>query len=691
MSELSHDFLVELGTEELPPKALRKLASAFADGIKNNLEQAKLSFESVEFFATPRRLAVLVRKLDAAQANRDVERRGPAVQAAFGADGCATPAAQGFAKSCGVTVEDLQTLETDKGAWLVHRFTENGQSVTTLLPGFVEQSLARLPIPKRMRWGSIDHQFVRPVHWLVMLYGMDVVECEILGLKAGRETSGHRFHAPEVLVIPSPDAWLPLLETEGKVMASFASRRAAISAQVEEAALKLGGVAIMDESLLDEVTGLVEWPRAVVGGFDKRFLDVPPEVLISAMKGHQKYFHVLDKSGNLMPHFITVSNIESHNEAAVRQGNERVIRPRLSDAEFFWKQDQKLTLFGRVNDLGKVVFQQKLGTVLDKVKRIETLAGSIAGILGQSVENAERAALLSKSDLLTEMVGEFPELQGIMGEYYARLDGEPDDIACALNQQYLPRFAGDDLADAPLGQIVGIADKLDTLVGVFGIGQLPSGDKDPFALRRSALGIMRTLIEKSLDLDISDLIEKATTGYSGLDAKTIRQLKPFLFERLRGYYSDQGISTSMFDAVAALAPSRPMDFDARLKAVKAFQSMPEAESLAAANKRIRNILKKSAKELGDGTLDADRLSEKEEKELYEALVSAEKQVGDLLKSRQYAEALAGLASLKEPVDVFFDQVMVMADDLAVRRNRLALLGRLTVLCSGVADLSLLQG
>lgn len=693
MSDVKRDFLVELGTEELPPKALSKLARAFAAGIESGLDQAKLGFTAVEWYATPRRLAVIVRDLDVAQADREVERRGPAVQAAFGDDGCATPAASGFARSCGVAVEDLQTVETDKGAWLVHRFTESGQSVTELLPGMVEQSLARLPIPKRMRWGSIDHQFVRPAHWLVMLFGTDVIECKILGLKAGRETRGHRFHAPQSLVVSSPDAWLPLLETEGHVMASFAGRRSAIEAQIQEAALKLGGVAIIDEALLDEVTGLVEWPRAVTGSFDQRFLDVPPEVLISAMKGHQKYFHVLDEQNQLMPNFITVSNIESKKEASVVRGNERVIRPRLTDAEFFWQQDQKQTLASRVPELANIVFQQKLGSLLDKVKRIEKLAASMAAELGLPPEQAERAAHLCKSDLMTEMVGEFPELQGIMGEYYARLDGETDAVAAALNQQYQPRFAGDDLAAEPLGQILGIADKLDTLVGIFGIGQLPTGDKDPFALRRSALGIMRTLIEKQLDLDLMQLIDTATELFEGLDQASLQQLGAFMFERLRGYYADQGISTPMFDAVAAVSPARPLDFDARIHAIRQFQAMVEAASLAAANKRIRNILKKSSSAAGsnDGTVDSSLLSEKEEKALYDTLLSTEAEVNALLKTRDYAGALTGLAHLKSPVDAFFDQVMVNADDAAVRNNRLALLSRLNRLCSQVADLSLLQG
>jgi len=480
------DLLIEIGTEELPPKALKRLALAFRDGVKAGLQKAELAFSDMQWFATPRRLALLVSDLNSQQADKTVQRRGPALMAAFGEDGCATPAAIGFAKSCGVEVEDLQRLETENGAWLAFNTVEKGQATTVLIPGLIQTALDQLPIPKRMRWGSLSAEFVRPVHWLVLLYGDEVIDAEILSVKAGRETRGHRFHHPGQLYLSEPKAYAPLLETEGRVIADFAERREAIRAQVEEAANQLKGKAVIDEELLDEVTSMVEWPEAVTGSFEKRFLDVPPEVLITTMKTNQKYFHVVDSKGNLLPHFITISNINSKDVDMVRHGNEKVVRPRLVDAEFFWNQDRHIKLNERIEQLASVVFQQQLGTLHDKVQRVARLASVIAGDMQFDAPLAERAALMSKCDLMTDMVGEFPSLQGIMGRYYALHDGEEPQLAQALDEQYQPRFAGDELPASPLGQILAIADKLDTVVGILPLTRFPPATKTrlPCAARR---------------------------------------------------------------------------------------------------------------------------------------------------------------------------------------------------------------
>ena len=687
------DLLIEIGTEELPPKALKRLTLAFNDSVKAGLQKAELTFNDVQWFATPRRLALLVSDLDSQQVDKTVQRRGPALMAAFGEDGCATPAAIGFAKSCGVEVEDLQRLETENGAWLAFNTIEKGQATTALIPDLVQTALDQLPIPKRMRWGSLSAEFVRPVHWLVLLYGDEVIDAEILSVKAGRETRGHRFHHPGELYLSEPKAYAPLLETEGRVIADFAERREAIRAQVQEAANQLKGKAVIDEELLDEVTSMVEWPEAVTGSFEQRFLEVPPEVLITTMKTNQKYFHVVDSKGNLLPHFITVSNINSKDLDMVRHGNEKVVRPRLVDAEFFWNQDRHIKLNERIEQLASVVFQQKLGTLHDKVQRVARLASLIAGDMQFDAPLAERAALMSKCDLMTDMVGEFPSLQGIMGRYYALHDGEDPQLAQALDEQYQPRFAGDELPASPLGQILAIADKLDTVVGIFAINQIPTGDKDPFALRRAALGVLRILIEKQLGLDLTKLLQHAADDYQSrlpkIDASAVvDQCYEFIMERARAYYLESGVRPDVFDAVLAQRPGQPHDFDQRIRAVTAFRELPEAESLSAANKRIANILKNLAKV--NQHIDESLLQEAAEKALYQTLQQLTNTVTPLFARGEYQKALFELAHLRESVDRFFDDVMVMVDDDALKNNRLALLENLRQLFLQVADLSRLQ-
>ncbi len=682
------DFLVELGTEELPPKALSKLSAAFSNHIIESLKKAGLEFGAVETFAAPRRLAVKISDLATQQKDKASERKGPAVQAAFKEDGCPTPAAEGFAKSCGVTVSELETQETKKGAWLVFKNTVAGKKTASLLPAMVEESLKKLPIPKRMRWGNRQAQFVRPVHWLVMLLGNDIIECEILELKSGRHSQGHRFHKPDPIEIPNPAAYESLLEVDGQVVASFEKRRTAIKAQVEQEALKVNGVAIIEPSLLDEVTGLVEWPIAVLGDFDNAFLEIPAEALISAMKGHQKYFHVV-KDGKLLPHFITVSNIDSSNVETVKKGNERVINPRLSDADFFWNTDRKTPLSAELSRLETVVFQKQLGTMLDKTQRIIKLSETIAASLNENADHAKRAAELCKCDLMTEMVGEFPDLQGIMGRYYALHDCESSEVAEAILEHYMPRFAGDDVPPSAAGQIVSIADKLDTLVGIFSIGQVPTGDKDPFALRRATLGVLRIMIEKSLPLDLRELIANAGKNYGNVDEDTLNAIFFFMMDRLKAYYHDQGIRPQVFEAVLGAKPTSPLDFNARMKAVAEFEKSDAAESLAAANKRINNILKKNKEPLAvkvdTGLFEADQ-----ETALYTLLNTLQNDVQSFTEKHQYAEALDLLAQLKQPVDDFFDNVMVMADNDKVKINRLTLLSTMYQQFTKVADISKLS-
>ncbi len=684
-------LLVEIGTEELPPKALSRLSEAFRSGIESGLEKAGLAHGSMQALCSPRRLAVLIEALQSAQPDRVDERRGPALAAAFDGDGNPTKAALGFARSCGKQVDELERVETDKGTWLVARRLVEGQSAAELLPALVETALSGLPIPKRMRWGDRDEEFVRPVHWAVLLLDNAIVPGTVLGLTAGRTTRGHRFHCAEPLEIASAGDYIELLRDRGRVLVDFAERRAAIHEQVTELATGLGGRAVLEDGLLDEVTALVEWPVALAGSFEAHFLDVPAEALISTMQGNQKYFPVVNEDGKLLPHFITVSNIESRHPETVRRGNERVIRPRFADAEFFWNKDRKQALTDLEIRLKKVVFQERLGTLHDRAQRIAVLAAAISERTDGDPAEARLAGRLAKCDLLTDMVGEFPELQGIMGRYYARHDGLPDAVAVALEEQYRPRFAGDDLPATAIGRALALADKLDLLVGIFGIGQPPTGTRDPYALRRAALGVLRIILEGGLDLDLVDLLRMAHDGYGDRlsENDTSEQVFQFLLDRLRGHYHDAGLGPDLFEAVVALRPSRPLDFDRRIRAVAAFRDLPEAESLAAANKRVRNILRQAEVER-PGVPDLAALQEPAERDLAEALASHAAAVEPDLAMGDYTAALTDLAGLRPAVDRFFDEVMVMAEDQAVRNNRLALLGQMSALFLRVADLSRLQ-
>ena len=695
MSAASRDFLVEIGTEELPPKSLLTLATAFADGIDKGLTEAGLSHKAVEKFATPRRLAVRVRKLVERQPDRAIERRGPPLKAAFDAQGVPTQAALAFAKSCGVEVGALERLETPKGAWLVHRGTEAGASTMSLLPGIVQASLDALPIARRMRWGAGEAQFVRPVHWVLMLFGREVVPCSILDVPSGDLTYGHRFMAPKPIRVGSPAAYVTTLHKRGRVLADLHERRETIRQGVITAASHLGGNAVISEALLDEVTALVEWPVPLAGRFDERFLELPAEVPIATMQDHQRYFPVRDANGGLMPWFVTVANLESSDPAQIVAGNERVVRPRLSDAAFFYSTDRQQRLDARLDGLRRVTFQTQLGSLHDKTERVRKLAQSIATAIGGDKRLADRAAELAKCDLITSMVGEFPELQGLMGRYYALNDGEHAEVGEALREQYLPRFAGDELPATRTGMAVAIADKLDTIAGIYATGQKPTGTRDPFGLRRAALGLLRTTIERRLDLDLQSLIAQALAALPfAAPENCARDVYDYVIERLRAYYveGDAGftVTTEMFDAVLATRPASPLDFDSRLRALVEFLRLPEAQALAAANKRIANILRKATEPVGD-RVDADRLVDPAEQILGEQVAAVARQVEPKFAARDYTEALKSLAVLRNAVDAFFDSVMVMADDAALRANRLALLKRMQGLFMHAADLSRLPG
>lgn len=681
----AQDFLVELGTEELPPKALRQLAEAFLAGVEKGLKEAGLGYRAARHYAAPRRLAVRVEQLATQQPDRTQQMDGPPLQAAFGADGQPTPAALGFARKCGVELSELD----QSGPRLRFVQTIPGQAANALLPGIVDQALADLPIPKRMRWGAGKTEFVRPTQWLVMLLGEDVIPCRILSRQAGRESRGHRFHHPAAVSISSPASYADDLR-KAHVIADFAERRELISRRVSELAAEQQGSAIVPDSLLDEVTALVEWPVPLVCSFEERFLEVPQEALISTMQDNQKYFCLLDAEGKLLPRFITVANIESTDPAQIIAGNEKVVRPRLTDAEFFFQQDKKHRLEENNQRLANVVFQAQLGSVYDKALRVSSLAAFIAESIGGNPANAARAGLLSKCDLASEMVGEFPELQGIAGYYYARHDGEAEDVALALNEQYMPRGAGAELPSTLTGAAVALADKLDTLAGIFGIGMLPTGSKDPYALRRAALGVLRILIEKQLELDLHTALQTAVNQY-GSAVKSdglVDQVQDFIFDRLRARYEDEGIDVAVYQSVRSVHPDSPLDFDQRVQAVQAFRRLPEAEALAAANKRVANILAKADSTV-PGTVDQQLLSETAEQALAAALSDAEAAVAPLARQRQYSATLNRLAALREPVDAFFDQVLVNAEDERIRANRYALLARLRGLFLGVADISLL--
>ncbi len=685
------DCLIELGTEELPPKALQKLSTAFTDGVVDGLKAAGLDVAAVESFATPRRLAMLLRDVPLKQQDQVVEKRGPALQAAYDAEGNPSKALQGFARGCGVEVSELQQKTTDKGTWLYFEQQKKGQSIQQLLPEIVAESLTKLPIPKRMRWGDRADEFVRPVHWLVMILDDAVIEANILGTEAGNQTYGHRFHAPQAIEIPSAADYEQLLESSASVIAGFDKRRARIRQQIEATAQQLGGAVQMDEDLLDEVTSLVEWPAAISGRFDEEFLQVPPEALVTTMQDNQKYFAVFDAQQKLLPYFITISNIQSSQPEMVSHGNERVIRPRFADAKFFWEQDQKVTLSSRLQSLESVVFQQKLGTIAEKVIRVRALAGFLAEKLGADVSQAERAAELCKCDLMTDMVGEFPKLQGIMGHYYARLDGESDAVSAAIEQHYWPRYAGDNLPQVAAGQIVALADRIDTMLGIFAIGQKPTGVKDPFALRRSALGIIRILIEKELPLDIAEVCRQAAAGLADkLDASaSVAEVVEYIFDRLKAYYQDQQIRFDVVEAVMATAPTELTDLNNRVVAVNEFLQQDAAIALAAANKRISNILKKQDQAVAD-SIDSGLLLEAAEQALFQQLTQLEAKARGFFEQRDYLSGLNALAELRPAVDEFFDHVMVMAEDEKLKQNRLALLQKLSDQFLQVADFSRIQ-
>ena len=687
----TRDLLIELGTEELPPKSLQTLSQAFVDGMRRQLEDAGLKPQSLRAFAAPRRLAMRLSGLPERQADRRVEKRGPAVAAAFDADGKPTRAAEGFARSCGVEVDALQRRKTDKGEWLYFEQLQPGRSLAELLPPMIESALAELPIPKRMRWGEREVEFVRPAHWLVLLLDDEVVPARILDLDAGRATRGHRFHAPEAIELADADEYERKLEQQGFVLADFEQRRARIREQVEAEAARLGGQAHIDEDLLDEVTALVEWPVAVSGRFDEIFLEVPPEALVMTMQDNQKYFALFDEKGGLLPHFITIANIESRDPAQVVHGNERVIRPRFADARFFFEQDRREPLSNRLQQLETVVFQQQLGSLADKTLRIQRLAGWLAQPCHADRLLAERAAELCKCDLMTDMVGEFPKLQGIMGRYYAQHDGEPEEVAEAIEQHYWPRFAGDETPRVPAGQCVALADRIDTLLGIFAIGQKPSGVKDPFGLRRAALGVIRILIEKQLPVDLAPLLDEAAAALADkVDASAVREeVLDYIFDRLKGYYAEQGLRGDVVDAVLARRPTRLLDLDRRVRAVDAFLQEEAALALAAANKRIGNILRKLDFE-PDAEIDCSLFAENAEERLFEKLVAVERSAVEHFDRGDYLPGLEQLAGLRPVVDDFFDNVMVMTDHEEQKRNRIALLSRLRSVFLRVADLSRIQ-
>jgi len=724
------DFLLEIGTEELPPRSLHALQQALVTALSAGLARADLAHGELVGFATPRRLAVWVKRLAAQQPEQHLKRRGPPLSAALDAAGRPTRAALGFAESCGTSLEALQRLDEGKGTFLFFLGTKAGERAVVLLPGLVQAALDALPIARRMHWGAGNALFVRPVHWVVMLYGREVVPATLLDTPAGHLTRGHRFHAPRPIRIASPGSYERTLRERGHVLADFAVRRERIRAQVTTAAAEAQGRALISEALLQEVTALVEWPVALTGRFEERFLPLPREVLISTLEDHQRCFPVEDARGGLLPAFIAVSNIQSREPATVRAGNERVVRARLADAAFFWEQDRRQPLAARCAGLDAVTFQAKLGSLGEKTRRVGALAAEIALAAGGSREHAVRAAQLCKCDLLTAMVGEFPELQGIMGTYYAQADGEPHEVAAAIREHYLPRAAGDQLPGTRAGLALAIADKLDTLAGIFAIGEKPTGTKDPFGLRRAALGVQRMLIEKELDLDLRRYIDQAlaavradiarlrataaTATPAGAAApertpagaaatstdSTAGEIYDFLMERLRAYYLDNAgapplpgqavVTAEMFDAVLAARPASPLDFDARLKALSTFLELPESASLTAANKRIANILRK-ANETPPPEVDVLRLRESAEVRLFDSMRALRDAVATATARREYAGALGQLAQLRPAVDAFFDQVLVMDENPQLRANRLSLLAQLQGLFAGIADLSRLPG
>jgi glycyl-tRNA synthetase beta chain len=695
------DFLVELGTEELPPKSLLVLRDAFAAGIEKGLLDARLAHGQILSFATPRRLAVLIEALELSQPVQRIENRGPPVKLSFDDSGKPTKAALAFATKCGVDVKQLERLATEKGEWLYYKGEAAGKGAADLLGGIVAAALSDLPIAKRMRWGDSDVEFVRPTHWLVMLLGKDVVDAEILGMKAGRETFGHRFHAPGPIKLKTPASYVDTLRNKGTVIADFNERREIITRMAQKAAADAGGEAILNPAVLDEVTALVEWPVPVSGRFDERFLSLPREVLTATLQDHQRYFPV-QGIDDLLPAFIAISNLDSKSPEQVRLGNERVVLPRLADATFFWDQDIKRPLADRQADLANVVYQQGLGTLLDKTARVEALAEALAPMLSAEPDVVTRAATLARTDLLTAMVGEFPELQGRMGYYYALNDGEPDTVAIAIEEQYLPRQAGGRLPATPAGCALSLADRLDTLAGIFCLGKRPSGNKDPFSLRRKALGIVRILVECEIEVDLPALLQQAVAAQpiekqAQQNAAVAATLYDFILDRMRAWYLDGqskafargDITAEIFESVRNRSPASLLDLHQRLSAVQRFMQLESAVSLAAANKRIANILKKNATD-GEQVVDATLFDVDEEKQLHAAVAALLPDHEADLANRNYENALQRLAELREPVDVYFEQVMVMDEDAQKRANRLAQLGQLRNLFLDVADISCIQ-
>jgi glycyl-tRNA synthetase beta chain len=691
---MSADFLVELGTEELPPKALLSLSAAFSQGIVDRLKAENLSFGQVTAYAAPRRLALVIESLDTQAPNAELVAWGPPVAVAFDAEGQPTRAAEAFANKNGLAVSDLGSHVENDGQQdkLCVRRTETGAKTRTLLADVINGSLGALPIPKRMRWGNSKEEFVRPVQWAVLLFDAAVCEETILGVTSGNISRGHRFHSPGDIVIESPQSYVQQLE-DAFVIADFGKRREIIRSGVEQLAARLQGSAVIDPDLLDEVSALNEWPVPLMGRFDEHFLQVPAQALISSMKEHQKYFHLVDAQGQLMSAFITVANIESRDPSQVINGNERVIRPRLADAAFFYTNDKNSSLESRRESLKQVVFQVALGSVYDKTQRVAALAETLCSDTGAEPAMARRAAQLSKSDLVTDMVGEFDDLQGIMGRDYALNDGEPEEVAEALFEQYLPRFAGDLVPSTATGATLALADRLDSLVGIFSIGQQPSGSRDPFALRRASLGVLRIIIERDIDLDLTQAINSAAAQFADLSGAKLtgdelcKQVLTYILERFKSWYKEEGIGSEVFAAVSALGLSNPLDINARVQAVQQFSQLPESVALAAANKRVSNILAKQLADTSPVSLDAKLLQENAEQQLASEIERLTTLVTPLLERRDYSGVLSQLAKLREPVDSFFDQVMVMAEDPEVRNNRLALLHSLRQLFINVADIS----
>ncbi|WP_217563976.1 glycine--tRNA ligase subunit beta [Vibrio cholerae] len=687
---MAKEFLIELGTEELPPKQLRTLAEAFAANFAAELATADIAHEGVTWFATPRRLALKVANLAESQPDRVVEKRGPAVNVAFDADGKPTKAAEGWARGNGITVEQAERLVTDKGEWLLFKEQVQGQQTASVVVDMAAKALANLPIAKPMRWGDKETQFIRPVKTLTILFGSELIQGEILGVASARTLRGHRFMGEAEFTIESAEQYPAILEERGKVIADYATRKAMIIEGSQQAAQQLGGIADLEDALVEEVTSLVEWPVVMTAKFEEKFLKVPAEALVYTMKGDQKYFPVYDASKKLLPNFIFVSNIESKEPRHIVEGNEKVVRPRLADAEFFFNTDRKRPLVDRLPLLENAIFQQQLGTIKDKTDRITELAGYIAEQIGADVEKSKRAGLLAKCDLMTSMVFEFTDTQGVMGMHYARHDGEAEEVAVALNEQYMPRFAGDELPSRGVSAAVAMADKLDTIVGIFGIGQAPKGS-DPFALRRASLGVLRILVEYGYQLELVDLIAKAKSLFGNrlTNANVEQEVIEFMLGRFPTWYQDAGFSIDIIQAVLARNPTKPADFDQRVKAVSHFRALEEAEALAAANKRVGNILAKYDGELGE-EIDLALLQEDAEKALAEAVEIMAEALEPAFATGNYQEALSKLAGLRAPVDAFFDNVMVMADDEALKKNRLTLLNKLRNLFLQIADISLLQ-